>query len=68
MKDDIKFFGAFGVFAVILIWGAHLLSENSCHVKGQSFDQVNYSFIGGCMVKHKGKWLPLDNIRGFDDK
>jgi hypothetical protein len=53
---------------IAIFFGLFKLEIESCLVKGQSFDDVNYSFLGGCMVKHKGKWLPLDNIRGFDDK
>ena len=58
------------VCAVILalVYAAITLDRASCQVKGQSFDSVEYSVIGGCMVKHHDKWLPLDNIRGFDDK
>ena len=55
------------VIAVIIIAGV-ALSSASCKTRGQSFDDVEYSVIGGCMVKHHDKWLPIDNIRGFDDK
>ena len=29
----------------------------SCHTKGESFEDVRHHLIGGCMVKHRGKWL-----------
>lgn len=38
----------------------------ACNDKGASFEDVEYRFFAGCMVKHKGRWLPLENIRGFD--
>lgn len=44
------------------------LESEQCDVKAQSFDQHKWSIIGGCMVQHNGRWLPLENIRGFDDK
>jgi len=55
------------VFFAALLFGAYWMDKEGCMVKAESFDGVKYSVIGGCMVKHKGKWLPLDNIRGFDD-
>ena len=37
-----------------------------CEEKSISFEDHRYSVLAGCMVKHDGKWLPLENIRGFD--
>lgn len=51
---------------VLIVLAAVWMSEKSCLTKGRSFDGVEYTIIGGCMVNHKGRWLPLDNIRGFD--
>lgn len=52
------------VVAFLIAWP---FQATSCHTKGESFEDVEYHLVGGCMVKHKGKWLPIDNIRGFDD-
>ena len=38
----------------------------ACERQSVSFDAHEYTLLGGCMVKHKGAWLPLGNIRGFD--
>jgi hypothetical protein len=46
--------------------GMFVIDAQACHIKGQSFDDSEYHFIGGCMVEHEGKWLPLENIRGFN--
>jgi len=43
-------------------------NNESCSQKAVGFEQHDYGFFKGCMVKHKGKWLPIENIRGFDDK
>ncbi len=61
----------FGVLCLILALTsfamlAYDLSKSSCEVKSQSFSESKYTSLGGCMVKHKGMWLPLENIRGFD--
>lgn len=63
MKEVIVFLGIW-VALVLISWP---FSATSCHTKGESFEEVEYHLVGGCMVKHKGKWLPLENIRGFDD-
>lgn len=51
-----------------LIYGAYLFEKAGCEVKGESFESVKYSFAGGCIVKHKGKWLPLDNLHILEGK
>lgn len=69
MYRDLFIFVA-ALIAVFAILGrvAYSLDKASCHAKARSFEDVSYGFIQGCMVKHNGRWLPLDNIRGFDDK
>lgn len=51
---------------VVLMGLAYLGESKACDTKAQSFEDHEYHFFGGCMVKHNGKWLPLDNIRGED--
>lgn len=53
-------------FIVIFVAGMIMYSQLSCEAKAISFEEHKFKIIGGCMVKHKGKWLPLENIRGFD--
>ena len=66
MREDVTFIiGIAGIIATV-IFGVYKLAESECEVKSQSFTERNFTFVGGCMVKHKGMWLPLENIRGFD--
>lgn len=46
--------------------GIYFVGKIACEEKSISFEASRYQLISGCMVKHNGKWLPLDNIRGFD--
>ena len=46
--------------------GLYHFSKAVCEEKAISFEDHRYSVLAGCMVKHDGKWLPLENIRGFD--
>ena len=62
-----KEFIGVGILLVLFVVIAYPIESMSCSTKGKSFEDVEYHLIGGCMVKHKGKWLPLENIRGFDD-
>lgn len=39
-----------------------------CNAKSVSFEDRKWTPIQGCMVKEKGRWLPLENIRGFDGR
>jgi len=50
------------------IFGAYYLQKASCMAKTISFKESKFDPISGCMVLHNGRWLPLENIRGFDDK
>jgi len=54
------------IFVAILIgW---LWSWQKCESQTISFTLSSWGPIQGCMVLHKDRWLPLENIRGFDDK
>lgn len=56
----------FIVLAVFLFLGGLWIDSESCKAKAISFQAYTYGPIQGCMVKHKDRWLPLENIRGFD--
>lgn len=56
----------FVIIIVCLIYAAIHLDSVSCTQKAVSFEDYQYGVFSGCMVKHKGMWLPLENIRGFD--
>lgn len=43
-----------------------VIGSVSCGNKAVSFENYEYKIFGGCMVEHKGKWIPLNNIRGID--
>ena len=47
---------------VLKIW----FGVMQCDARGQGFEDNKYGLMSGCMVKHEGRWLPLENIRGFD--
>ncbi len=38
-----------------------------CGHQAVSFEEHHWGIVSGCMVKHNGRWIPLDNIRGFDE-
>lgn len=61
-KDELML----GLFICVVFLGGYSFDKASCLKKGRGFDKVEHSVTGGCMVHHKGKWLPLENIRGFD--
>ena len=56
------------VIGIILISIGFAMSAESCDQRTVGFESHKYGIFSGCMVKHNGRWLPLDNIRGFDDK
>ena len=53
--------------AIIAIFVFMLVFRHvQCTSKSISFPEHEFSITGGCMVKHNGRWLPLENIRGFE--
>jgi hypothetical protein len=56
------------VVLILLLAGLYLIKVESCEQRSISFEKHNYGGFSGCMVFHNEKWLPLENIRGFDDK
>jgi len=65
-KEDTRIFSVVIFLFIVLLIGAYFFSMASCNAKSVSFEDVKFGAIQGCMVKHNGKWLPLENIRGFD--
>jgi hypothetical protein len=66
MSDELFIFiGTVTVFFLLCFFGNYFITI-ACEEKAVSFEEHDYGFIKGCMVKHKGQWLPLENIRGFD--
>jgi hypothetical protein len=55
----------FPMVATLTVAGAILVGfdRQACKAKSISFEEYNYSAFGGCMVKEKGRWLPLENYR-----
>lgn len=43
--------------------GGYFIEVQTCKVKAQSFNHHEYKIIGGCMVEHEGKMVPLENVR-----
>jgi hypothetical protein len=68
MREAFMFFAGLILFVVFIIGIALWLSSAKCNAQGRSFEAVEWGPIQGCMVLHKKRWLPLKNIRGFDDK
>ena len=56
------------ILIVILLVGAYFISKEACNQKARSFSEHEFGIFQGCMVKHNNRWIPLENIRGFDDK
>ncbi len=56
----------FVILFIVLLVASYFFSLASCNAKSVSFEDHDFGAVQGCMVKHKGKWLPLENIRGFD--
>lgn len=56
------------IMFVVLVFGAASWERAACIEKSISFEDSQWGLISGCMVKHQGRWLPLDNIRGFDGR
>lgn len=59
---------AFVAIMAIALIPIYFIENSACRSKSVSFEGHDYGLIQGCMVKHKGRWLPLENIRGFDDR
>lgn len=63
------YFIAICLTCLVVIFGfAYWFSSAACDAKAVSFEANRFGVVSGCMVKHRGRWLPLNNIRGFDDK
>lgn len=66
MKEIILFIllivAIFGSTFALVFWA----ESTVCEKQSVSFEAHRFEIFGGCMVKHKGMWLPLENIRGFD--
>lgn len=67
MSNESKFV----IFAYVLIvfsivCGSIGANTVACKNQAISFDKYEFKIFGGCMVEHKGKWIPLRNIRGID--
>lgn len=69
MRDFMLFIFIPALIAFILLFSTIFWFKSSrCEAQSISFQDSNFTILAGCMVNHKGRWLPLDNIRGFDDK
>lgn len=69
MSDRINVFICIMLLILIcvgVLGGAFAFKQARCHAQAVSFDEHYYAIHSGCMVKHEGRWLPLENIRGFD--
>lgn len=56
------------IMMVLFSGGLYLYERVACGQRAVSFVDYKFGFFSGCMVQHNGRWLPIDNIRGFDDK
>jgi hypothetical protein len=70
--DDFEGIGYFllaALLVVVLMFGGVIwMASVSCKAKAVSFDSYSFGPIQGCMVLHNDRWLPLENIRGFDGR
>jgi hypothetical protein len=67
-SDDKQVIGWMVAITLAMLVGVFFYYSVSCSKKSMSFSDHDFSLIGGCMVNNNGRWLPLENIRGFDDK
>jgi len=63
--DTIKGLLLLTIIAISISYLIHLGYKRECKNQAVSFDNYEYKLFGGCMVEHKGKWLPLKNVREF---
>ncbi len=68
MNEEVKILLAILILIGLMWVGVYFIKQEACNQRTVSFEDHRYGLFQGCMVKHNGKWLPLDNIRGFDDK
>ena len=44
-------------------------SYTTCHNRADLMEMpAEWGVLQGCMVKYNGKWLPLNNLRGIDQR
>jgi len=43
--------------------GVQLARSSVFDIRAQSFKH-EYNVVGGCMIKHNDRWIPLSNVRG----
>jgi hypothetical protein len=69
MSKELVIFISVGILSCILLFGgAYVASSVACDQKSVGFKDHSFGVFSGCMVVHKGRWLPLQNIRGFSDE
>ena len=56
------------VILTVIVSFALITEYIACNSRARSFTDSEWGPIQGCMVLHNDRWLPLENIRGFDDK
>ena len=54
--------------AILVIIGSFALITEyiACDSRARSFTDSEWGPIQGCMVLHNDRWLPLENMGGFD--
>lgn len=62
MKDFLTFIGGFVIIVCLVICISYPTAKAVCNDKSVSFEAVDFRLFGGCMVLHKGKWYPIENI------
>lgn len=67
MNQDTKGFIVLIMLCVVVLAGTYLFLKERCNQQSISFSDHKFGLFSGCMVKHNYKWIPLTNIRGFND-
>jgi hypothetical protein len=66
-KGNIELIGSLVVIAVVMA-GGFIFSSISCGNRWSDSGLLSrYGFTTGCMVKHKGAWIPEDRYRAVDE-
>jgi len=55
-------------FILLIAVCVYFFKQEACNQKSISFEDHRFGIFSGCIVKHQGKWIPLENIRGFGDE
>ena len=51
------------VLAAFMFTFVYIVNGQSCESRTRGFQDSEYTFLAGCMVRYDGTWVPLENWR-----